>query len=233
MVWIQAAIALLLVAVDRYFLPESVLRLLDDTILLDLIAVLGVLVAPPLVTLLTLVSRLPPRSKICQLLATWLLAMAAMAAFGAPLAFDATTRWMRAVERAAPLGPFMPLPARLWDQTPIRVMTTAAWQKIPTTATVDRVRSDPSLWRRMFVDDFDRLPEPLRTESLSAMWQRYGHLVHAPSTSTGDGLVTGLVMAHLVASGGRPLSERLAGFRRFPQVLRNVRVREKRGAKRR
>jgi hypothetical protein len=72
-VWIQAAIALLLVAVARYFLPESVLRLLDDTMLLDLIAGLGVLVAPPLVTFLTLVSRLPMHSKICQLLATWLL----------------------------------------------------------------------------------------------------------------------------------------------------------------
>jgi hypothetical protein len=72
-VWIQAAIALLLVAVARYFLPNSILRLLDVTMLLDLIAVLGVLVAPPLVTLLTLVSRQPPRSKTFQLVATWLL----------------------------------------------------------------------------------------------------------------------------------------------------------------
>jgi hypothetical protein len=113
--------------------------------------------------------------------AAWLLAIAAVAAFGAPLTLHATDQWMRSVAQAAPLGPFVPLPARLWDQTPIQVVTTAAWRKIPTTVTVDRVRSDPSIWRRMFVDDFDRLPEPLRAESLEAMWRRYGHLVHAPA----------------------------------------------------
>ena len=74
--------------------------------------------------------------------------------------------------------------------------------------------------------------ETMRARGIALGGEQSGHIVHAPSTSTGDGLVTGLVMAHLVAaslaSEGRPLSEMLAGFRRFPQVLRNVRVREKR-----
>jgi phosphoglucosamine mutase len=74
--------------------------------------------------------------------------------------------------------------------------------------------------------------ETMRARGIQLGGEQSGHLVHAPSTSTGDGLVTGLVMAHLVARSvaqeGRPLSEMLAGFRRFPQVLRNVRVREKR-----
>ena len=74
--------------------------------------------------------------------------------------------------------------------------------------------------------------ETMRARGIPLGGEQSGHIVHAPSTSTGDGLVTGLVMAHLVATSladeGRPLSEMLAGFRRFPQVLRNVRVREKR-----
>ena len=70
--------------------------------------------------------------------------------------------------------------------------------------------------------------ETMRARGIQLGGEQSGHLVHAPSTSTGDGLVTGLVMAHLVARSGRPLTELLAGFRRFPQVLRNVRVREKR-----
>ena len=74
--------------------------------------------------------------------------------------------------------------------------------------------------------------ETMRARGIALGGEQSGHIVHAPSTSTGDGLVTGLVIAHLVAtslaSEGRPLSEMLAGFRRFPQVLRNVRVREKR-----
>ena len=74
--------------------------------------------------------------------------------------------------------------------------------------------------------------ETMRARGIALGGEQSGHLVHAPSTSTGDGLVTGLVMAHLmarsIAQEGRPLSALLDGFRRFPQVLRNVRVREKR-----
>jgi phosphoglucosamine mutase len=58
--------------------------------------------------------------------------------------------------------------------------------------------------------------------------EQSGHLVHGATTSTGDGLVTALVMAHLVHETRQSLSELLAGFHRFPQILRNVRVREKR-----
>jgi hypothetical protein len=80
-----------------------------------------------------------------------------------------------------PVPSHVRLDVRLWDQTRVVVTTTASWQKIPVRATVDRVRSDPALWRRMFFDDFDRLPGLLRTEALEAMWRRYGHLVRAPT----------------------------------------------------
>ena len=125
--------------------------------------------------------RTPAHSLPSRRRAGWPLTVAAAAVVAAPLATQALDDWMRQVRHDAPLPPFVPLPARLWDQTPIRVMTTVAWQKVPTLATVDRVRSDPSLWRRMFVDDFDGLPEPLRSESLEAIWRRHEHVVRAPS----------------------------------------------------
>jgi len=70
--------------------------------------------------------------------------------------------------------------------------------------------------------------ETMRAQGIALGGEQSGHIVHQATTSTGDGMVTGLVMAHLVARAGRPLSAMLAGFRRFPQILRNVRVREKR-----
>ncbi len=53
-----------------------------------------------------------------------------------------------------------------------------------------------------------------------------GHLIRADLTTTGDGTLTGLHIATLVAASGRPLSAQ-PRFIHTPQVLRNVRVREK------
>jgi len=70
--------------------------------------------------------------------------------------------------------------------------------------------------------------ETMRAHGIKLGGEQSGHLVHAPTTSTGDGLVTALTLAHLVRRAKRPLAQLLAGFHRFPQILRNVRVREKR-----
>jgi phosphoglucosamine mutase len=70
--------------------------------------------------------------------------------------------------------------------------------------------------------------ETMQRRGIALGGEQSGHLVHAPTTSTGDGLVTGLTLAHAVKTSGLPLSTLLADFHRFPQVLRNVRVREKR-----
>jgi phosphoglucosamine mutase len=70
--------------------------------------------------------------------------------------------------------------------------------------------------------------ETMRERGIRLGGEQSGHLVNAAVTSTGDGLVTALTMAYLVRRSGRPLAELLAGFQRFPQILRNVRVREKR-----
>jgi phosphoglucosamine mutase len=53
-----------------------------------------------------------------------------------------------------------------------------------------------------------------------------GHLLRADLTTTGDGTLTGLHLAALVAASGRPLSAQ-PRFVHTPQVLKNVRVREK------
>ena len=53
-----------------------------------------------------------------------------------------------------------------------------------------------------------------------------GHLIHAERSTTGDGVLTGLAVASLVAATGRPLAS-LPRITRTPQVLRNVLVRER------
>ncbi len=53
-----------------------------------------------------------------------------------------------------------------------------------------------------------------------------GHLIRSDLTTTGDGILTGLHLASFVAARGEPLSRR-PRIDRTPQVLRNVRVRER------
>jgi len=69
--------------------------------------------------------------------------------------------------------------------------------------------------------------ETLQSEGLALGGEQSGHIVHLGLSSTGDGLLTAVQMAAIVRQAGRPLSELLAGFRRYPQILRNVRVAEK------
>jgi phosphoglucosamine mutase len=54
--------------------------------------------------------------------------------------------------------------------------------------------------------------------------EQSGHVVFRDHASTGDGLLTGLVLLDTVARAGRPLSELAGAMARFPQVLVNVRV---------
>lgn len=53
-----------------------------------------------------------------------------------------------------------------------------------------------------------------------------GHLIHAEKTTTGDGTLTGLAVAALVAASREPLAAQ-PRIARTPQVLKNVRVRER------
>jgi phosphoglucosamine mutase len=71
--------------------------------------------------------------------------------------------------------------------------------------------------------------ETLQREGLLLGGEQSGHVIHLGLATTGDGLLTGLHMAARVAAAPeRSLSRLLAGFVRYPQVLLNVRVAEKR-----
>lgn len=72
--------------------------------------------------------------------------------------------------------------------------------------------------------------ETLRAHGLRLGGEQSGHLVDLHSSTTGDGLLTAIRLAAIGARAvreGRTLSAELAGFRRFPQVLLNVRVARK------
>jgi phosphoglucosamine mutase len=69
--------------------------------------------------------------------------------------------------------------------------------------------------------------EAMRQEGILLGGEQSGHIVQSHLASTGDGLLTAIQMAFLRHQDGRPLSAMLAPFRRYPQVLLNVKVQRK------
>lgn len=65
--------------------------------------------------------------------------------------------------------------------------------------------------------------ETMRERGIVLGGEQSGHVVHLDLTTTGDGLLTAVQIAYLVRQGAS-LSSLLGGFRRYPQVLVNVRV---------
>jgi phosphoglucosamine mutase len=60
--------------------------------------------------------------------------------------------------------------------------------------------------------------------------EQSGHLVFTELATTGDGLLSGLLLADLVVRSGRPLGELAGGIMQsLPQVLRNVRAPDRSG----
>ena len=66
--------------------------------------------------------------------------------------------------------------------------------------------------------------ESLNSNGLRLGGEQSGHVVDLEVSTTGDGLVTGLTMAAIVARSGRPLSELLTTLHHYPQLLVNVDV---------
>jgi phosphoglucosamine mutase len=66
--------------------------------------------------------------------------------------------------------------------------------------------------------------DTLRARGLRLGGEQSGHLIDLARSTTGDGLLTALVIAGIVARSGAPLAALLTGFRRYPQLLVNVRV---------
>jgi phosphoglucosamine mutase len=69
--------------------------------------------------------------------------------------------------------------------------------------------------------------ETMRKEGILLGGEQSGHIVQSELASTGDGLLTAVQMARLRQQDGRPLSAMLAPFRRYPQILLNVKVAKK------
>ncbi|MBI4459954.1 MAG: phosphoglucosamine mutase [Acidobacteria bacterium] len=57
--------------------------------------------------------------------------------------------------------------------------------------------------------------------------EQSGHILFLDLATTGDGLLTALQVLRILAEEGQPLEQLVGGMEIFPQVIRNVRVREK------
>jgi phosphoglucosamine mutase len=57
--------------------------------------------------------------------------------------------------------------------------------------------------------------------------EQSGHIIFAEYTTTGDGLLTALQVLALMQRTGKPLSELAQVMDKYPQMIRNVRVRDK------
>ena len=64
----------------------------------------------------------------------------------------------------------------------------------------------------------------MRREGIVLGGEQSGHIVHLGLSTSGDGLLTALRIADLLHRVGHPIKDLLAGFERFPQLIRNVRV---------
>jgi phosphoglucosamine mutase len=57
--------------------------------------------------------------------------------------------------------------------------------------------------------------------------EQSGHIILPELSLAGDGMITALCLARVLLDSQRSLAEMIAGFERYPQILLNVRVREK------
>jgi phosphoglucosamine mutase len=70
--------------------------------------------------------------------------------------------------------------------------------------------------------------EAMRAGGYNLGGEQSGHVLFLDHNTTGDGLVTALQVLAIMQRAKRTPSQLAAGFERFPQVLVNVRVAEKR-----
>lgn len=69
--------------------------------------------------------------------------------------------------------------------------------------------------------------EEMRRSGASLGGEQSGHIVFLAHATTGDGLVTALQLLRVMQTSGQPLSRLSAVLTKYPQVLLNVRVRER------
>ena len=69
--------------------------------------------------------------------------------------------------------------------------------------------------------------EMMQANSASLGGEQSGHILFPHLATTGDGLLTALVVLDILQHTGKPLDELIADLKVFPQVIVNVRVKEK------
>ncbi|CAN5631827.1 phosphoglucosamine mutase [soil metagenome] len=79
---------------------------------------------------------------------------------------------------------------------------------------------------RTAVGDKYVLDELIKTRS-ELGGEQSGHVIFPKESLVGDGMMTALFMLEAINAKARPFSEMVKGFTRYPQVLINVKVREK------
>jgi phosphoglucosamine mutase len=57
--------------------------------------------------------------------------------------------------------------------------------------------------------------------------EQSGHIIFSQVSTTGDGLLTALMVLDVLAGSGKPISALISDLKVFPQVIKNVRVRER------
>jgi len=67
------------------------------------------------------------------------------------------------------------------DLRPVSFTMTVNWSKVRVTSTADQLTSNPTFWRNMHFDDWDRLPDEIRTVALGRMVERYRQTAAGPS----------------------------------------------------
>jgi phosphoglucosamine mutase len=69
--------------------------------------------------------------------------------------------------------------------------------------------------------------EAMRKHGYNFGGEQSGHVIFLDYNTTGDGILTGVQLAHVVKNSGKALSELKQMMRKYPQKLVNVRVTDK------
>ncbi len=93
----------------------------------------------------------------------------------------AADQWLRTTTfDSVPMSP-VPRTGLFDDPVPIAVTVSAAGQHPPWIATEEEVRHSAELWKRMHLEDWNRLRPTLRAAGLDNMLRRYSTILHNPA----------------------------------------------------
>src|SRR5699024_3302899 len=69
--------------------------------------------------------------------------------------------------------------------------------------------------------------EEMKAHNYNLGGEQSGHIIMLDHNTTGDGLLTGIHLAHIIKKSGKKLSELHSEMKKFPQELVNVKVEDK------